>query len=305
MGITGGQGSTLEIDGLSKAFGDVTALQECSFAAHPGRLTGFVGPNGAGKTTTMRAVFGLVVPDRGEIRWAGERVRPAQRRRFGYMPEERGLYPKMPLHEQVTHFGFLAGLDRDAAAQNADRWLEDLGLGERRDTPIEELSHGNQQRAQLAVALVHDPDLLVLDEPFSGLDPVGVDDLGRMMQEIARKGRTVLFSSHQLDLVEDLCDEVVMVNQGRVVLSGGLRELRNRAERRHLYLETSNGHSRWYEDLSGVTVVDESSGEVELTVDWSLDLSKVVELAESDGEIHRLEYRPPSLSQMFLEAVRS
>jgi ABC-2 type transport system ATP-binding protein len=294
----------LEVRELTKRFGNVTALDGCSFEAREGRLTGFLGPNGAGKTTTMRAVFGLLLPDNGSVLWRGEPVGAAQRRRFGYMPEERGLYPKMRVHDQVTHFGFVAGLHRADAARSADRWLERLGLADRHEAAVDELSHGNQQRVQLAVALVHDPELLVLDEPFSGLDPLAVDDLGQMLGELAAEGRTVLFSSHQLDLVEDLCQDVVTIDHGRMVLAGSLESLREEAKRWRLHVEIVGGDSGWVADIPGLEVVTCADGRVEMMVDRTIDLQAVVAQASTVGEIRRLDFDPPTLSQLFREAVR-
>lgn len=294
----------LEVRGLSKRFGDVVALDDCSFTARPGRLTGFLGPNGAGKTTTMRAVFGLVLPDAGEVWWDGVPVTRAMRRRFGYMPEARGLYPKMAVRDQVVHFGFVAGMDRREAGRAADRWLERLGLSDRSGAAVDELSHGNQQRAQLAVTLVHDPELLVLDEPFSGLDPLAVDDLGTMLAELAAAGRTVLFSSHQLDLVEDLCEDVVTVDHGHVVLAGELQDLRAEAKRWHLTVEVAGADDDWFRTVPGVELVGREDGRVELAADRALDLGSIVTEAEAAGEVRRLDYDPPTLSQLFREAVQ-
>ena len=187
-------------------------------------MFGFVGPNGAGKTTTMRIILGVLAADGGEVRWHGEPVDAATRRRFGYMPEERGLYPKMRVRTQLTYLAALHGVD--APEQAADRWIERLGIGERADDRVEELSLGNQQRVQLAAALVHEPELLVLDEPFSGLDPVGVDVLSGVLAEYAATGVPVVFSSHQLELVERLCEAVAIIKDGRLVASGAVEELR-------------------------------------------------------------------------------
>ena len=213
-------------DGLHKRFGDVIALAGCSFTVDPGQMLGFLGPNGAGKTTAIRAVFGLVRPDLGEVSWGGRAIGLAERRAFGYMPEERGLYRKMQVREQLTYFAQLHGLDRTTAEESTDRWLERFGLADRAKSKLEELSHGNQQRAQLIAALVHDPVLLVLDEPFAGLDPLGAANMAAVLEELAATGVAVLFSSHQLDVVEDLCDEVVIINEGEVVLSGQIDRLR-------------------------------------------------------------------------------
>src|SRR5215472_13645134 len=205
----------LGFDGVTKRFGSLTAVDGCTFAARPGRLTGFLGPNGAGKTTAMRAVFGLVELDAGTIRWDGAPVSAAERARFGYMPEERGLYPRMRVQDQLVYLGQLCGRGARDVARSVDGWLERLGLAGRAADRLDALSHGNQQRVQLVAALVGDPDLLVLDEPFSGLDPIAMEAMGGLLSEVAAGGVTVLFSSHQLDLVEDLCHDVVIIDHGR------------------------------------------------------------------------------------------
>src|SRR5450631_4553366 len=196
-------GGLLELKGLTRRYGPVTALYGLTFSVQAGQVVGFLGPNGAGKTTTMRAVFGLTDLDSGEVRWNGTRVDQPARRRFGYMPEERGLYPGMLVGEQVAYMGRLHGLSAARAATATDNWLERLGIADRRNSKVETLSHGNQQRVQLTAALVHDPVLLVLDEPLSGLDPTGIHAIGQVLVDRARAGCCVLFSSHQLDQVEE------------------------------------------------------------------------------------------------------
>ena len=235
----------LEIRGLTKHYGSVTALDGASLTARRGRLLGFLGPNGAGKTTTMRCIFGLAVPEAGEVSWDGKPVDADTRLRFGYMPEQRGLYPRMRVGEQLAYFAQHHGLSgRDARARTAV-WLERFGLADRAKSKLEDLSHGNQQRIQLATALVHDPELLVLDEPFSGLDPLGVQTMTEVLRERAAAGVGVVFSSHQLDLVEEVCEDVVIVSRGRVVArrrdrraEGRLREApprgRGRRQRRRM-----------------------------------------------------------------------
>ena len=300
----------LEVTGLVKRYGDVLALDGCSLYVPAGHLVGLLGPNGAGKTTVMRTLFGLVVPDAGTVRWRGRPVDARSWRRFGYMPEERGLYPAMRVAEQITYFGQLSGLSDGSAAAAAHRWMDRLGLAGRADSRIDRLSHGNQQRVQLAVALVHDPDLLVLDEPFAGLDPIAVDGLAALMHQLCGTGTTVLFSSHQLDLVQDLCEDVVILDKGRVVLAGRLSELRARAPLRRLEVTlASDAGERWWERwspaLPGVEVADGDGRRVRLTVDRSVDLEKVLTEARSIAEVVRFDFEPPSLSEIFREAVRS
>src|ERR1700674_5474636 len=194
----------LEVVNLRRTYGSLTALDGLSFDVPAGRVVGFLGPNGAGKTTTMRAIFGLTDLDAGTVLWNGTPVGQDERRRFGYMPEERGLYPSMLVGEQLEYLGRLHGLDAAAARAATDNWLERLDIADRRGSKVEPLSHGNQQRVQLTAALVHTPDVLVLDEPLSGLDPTGIDAVGRVLIDQAAAGCCVLFSSHQLDQVEDL-----------------------------------------------------------------------------------------------------
>jgi ABC-2 type transport system ATP-binding protein len=210
----------LTLSRVRKRFGPVQALDGCSFSVERGRMLGFLGPNGAGKTTTMRAIFGLVELDAGDVLWDGRPIALEDRLRFGYMPEERGLYPRMPVGEQVAYFARLHGMAAADARASASRWLGRLGLADRAGAKLEELSHGNQQRAQLAAALLHEPELLVLDEPFAGLDPIAVQTLVDVLRGEAQRGAAVLFSSHQLELVEDICEDVAIVDQGRVVATG-------------------------------------------------------------------------------------
>ena len=292
----------LQVTGLAKRYGDVVALDGCSFEVRDGRITGFLGPNGAGKTTTMRAIFGLVQPDAGELLWAGSTVDLSARRAFGYMPEERGVYPKMRVGDQLVFFAELAGLTPQAAREAAQRWLRLLGLEGRGRDRVEALSHGNQQRVQLAVALAHQPQLLVLDEPFSGLDVLAVDGMMGLLRAEAARGAAVLFSSHQLDLVEDLCDDVVIIDHGRVVLSGTVEDLRSRSPRRQLELVV-DGDSSWLEGVPGAEVIQARDRHVQVTLSDDVDLVALLDRAPAGGSVRRLSYGPPSLSDLFREAV--
>ena len=220
------EGATmLELSRLSKRFGSLQALDDLSLSLDRGEIVGFVGSNGAGKSTTMRIVMGVLAADSGAVTWMGAPVDAAIRRTIGYMPEERGLYPRMKVAEQLVYLARLHGLSASAAKAAADRWTERLGLEGRRGDEVQSLSLGNQQRVQLAAALVSDPELLILDEPFSGLDPVAVDVMSQVLLERAAAGVPTLFSSHQLDVVERLCDRVVIIRSGRLVADGTIPEL--------------------------------------------------------------------------------
>ncbi|MGY2085232.1 ABC transporter ATP-binding protein [Blastococcus sp. SYSU DS0539] len=293
----------LEFDGLRKSFGDIKVLDGVGFAVRPGSMFGFCGANGAGKTTTMRIAMGLVRPDAGEVRWQGRALDQVTRSRIGYMPEERGLYPKMKVGEQVTYFARLHGLDAAAAARAAGEWVERLGLGERRGDPVEKLSLGNQQRVQLAAALVSRPEVLILDEPFSGLDPVGVDSLAEALLEQVRTGVPVVFSSHQLDLVERLCDSVGILARGRMVASGTVAELRAREAGRLLRVVVPAAPRGWAAALPGVRVVSESAGDTLLDLGAGGDDQAVLAAALRTGPVTHFARREPSLVELFREAV--
>lgn len=224
--------ATLAFDALTKAYGDVQALRGMTFDVRAGEIFGFVGSNGAGKSTTMRIAVGVLAADSGSVTWDGRPVDHAVRRRIGYMPEERGLYPRMKVGEQLVYLARLHGLDPAAARASMEHWTEVLGVAARRDDEVLKLSLGNQQRVQLAAALVHRPEILVLDEPFSGLDPVAVDVMSTVLREQAASGVPVIFSSHQLELVERLSDRVGIVRAGSMVAVGGIDELRSTGDRR-------------------------------------------------------------------------
>ena len=215
----------LTLSNLSKRFGSLQALDNLSLSLAGGEIVGFVGANGAGKSTTMRIVMGVLAADCGTVTWKGSPVDAATRRAIGYMPEERGLYPRMKVAEQLVYLARLHGLSASSAKAAANQWTERLGLEERRGDEVQSLSLGNQQRVQLAAALVSDPELLILDEPFSGLDPVAVDVMSQVLLERAAAGVPTLFSSHQLDVVERLCDRVVIIRSGRLVADGTIPEL--------------------------------------------------------------------------------
>jgi ABC-2 type transport system ATP-binding protein len=293
----------LSIVGIQKRFGEVQALAGCSFEIERGHMLGFLGPNGAGKTTTMRAVFGLVQLDAGGVLWDGRPIGLGERLRFGYMPEERGLYPRMPVGEQIEYFGRLHGLSASGARAAAARWLGRLGLEGRTVAKLEELSHGNQQRAQLAAALVHEPELLVLDEPFAGLDPIAVRTLAEVLRGEAARGAAVLFSSHQLELVEDICEDVAIIDHGRIVATGDVATLKRASRRRRIELELDGAPAQWLPEVGGVELVERHNGDLRLLVGRDVDPEQVLAAAERSAQVVAFNYGPPSLAELFLELV--
>ena len=254
---------TLTTHHLSRRFGDRLAVDNASFSVERGRLTGFVGANGAGKTTVMRMILGVLAPSAGTVTLDGVELDQATRRSFGYMPEERGLYPKMALREQMIYFAQLHGLSKTRAAANSDELLERLNLTDRAKDPIENLSLGNQQRAQVAVSLVHGPTALILDEPFSGLDPMAVDVILSVLTENARRGIPLLLSSHQLDVVERLCDDLVIISEGRILAAGSIEDLRREHTKDRFRLVAPQDLG-WVAAFPGVAAVETQ----EATSEW-------------------------------------
>ncbi|GAB3269215.1 ABC transporter ATP-binding protein [Kineosporia babensis] len=293
----------LELDGISRSFDGRRVLDGISFSVEPGRLTGFVGSNGAGKTTTMRIILGVLAPDSGAVRWKGQTADREARRHFGYMPEERGLYPKMNPLDQLVFLARLHGVGAAEARRKAAELLEQLGLGERMKDKLESLSLGNQQRVQVAAALIHDPVLLVLDEPFSGLDPITVDTMTAILRTSAAGGVPVLFSSHQLDLVERICDDLVIVAGGGVVARGTVSELRHEraGARFRLVLGEDAG---WLRDVPGLEVLDVDGRQalVELP-DVSHD-QQLLATAMQRGAVHEFSRVIPALADIYREVAK-
>ena len=292
----------LEIDHLTKRFGDVVALDDMAFEAYAGEIFGFVGANGAGKTTTMRIALGVLAADRGEVRWAGKPLDETVRRLIGYMPEERGLYPRMKVGEQLIYLARLHGLSAPAAAAAADEWTERLGVAGRRNDEVQKLSLGNQQRVQLAAALIHDPQILVLDEPFSGLDPVAVDVMSGVLRDKADAGVPVVFSSHQLDLVERLCDRVGIVRAGRMAACGTIDELRS-GSTDTLVVEVAHAPADWWRTVPGVSLVSTEGDRALLSLPDGADDQTVLRAALAAGPVREFSRHRPPLTDLFRHLV--
>ncbi|HWM07730.1 MAG TPA: ATP-binding cassette domain-containing protein [Solirubrobacteraceae bacterium] len=294
----------LELRELARRYGDVVALDGISFSVGKGQMFGFVGPNGAGKTTTMRIVLGVLAADRGEVLFDGRPVDFDVRARFGYMPEERGLYPKMRVRDQLVYLARLHGVRAAAARESADSWIDRLGLTDRAGDRVEELSLGNQQRVQLAAALVHDPELLVLDEPFSGLDPVGVDVLSAVLSDYAAGGVPVLFSSHQLELVERLCEGVAIIKDGRLVASGPVEQLRDAgAGGRRVRVAVDAAGDDWVAGIAGAEVVDRGPRGTLVALTDGAGPDAVLDAARRAGSVSYFALERPTLADLFREAV--
>lgn len=293
----------LTLDDIHKSYGDRKVLDGIGFTIEPGRMTGFIGGNGAGKTTTMRIILGLLAADRGAVVLEGRPVTALDRRRFGYMPEERGLYAKMGVREQLVYLARLHGWSAADGGRHADALLEQLDLTARSNDHIETLSLGNQQRAQVAAALVHRPDILILDEPFSGLDPIAVERVQTVLRGYADDGAPVLFSSHQLDIVERLCDDLVILGDGRVRAAGEREALRsaNAGDRWELGVAETGWVAGWLRDHGGEVVGTTSLG-VLLEAETGVR-QKLVAEAASRGEVHVWRQAKPRLAEIFKEVV--
>ena len=291
----------LQIEGLTRRFGETLAVDDVGFTVTRGSMTGFVGGNGAGKTTTMRMIMGVLQPTAGTVSWRGREATVADRRTFGYMPEERGLYPKQPILDQLIYLGRLQGRSAAGAKRSALELLERFGLGERITDKLESLSLGNQQRVQVAAAVIGGPELLILDEPFSGLDPQAVDSMADLLREHTARGVPVLFSSHQLDLVERLCDHLIVLARGRVVAGGTVDDLRRRGQVRHrLVVGTDAG---WVRDLPGVHVVDVEGPTALLDLERPDLTDTVLTEALSRGSVREFAEVVPTLSDIYREVT--
>jgi ABC-2 type transport system ATP-binding protein len=296
---------TLVIDGLRKRFGTVQALDGVAFDVQPGEVFGFLGANGAGKTTTMRIVLGLMKPDEGAVTWKGRPARDWERRTWGYMPEERGLYLRMPVLEQLVHFASLYGIPRRRARGEALTWLRRFRIEEYADRRLETLSKGNQQKVQYVATILHDPDVILMDEPFVGLDPVNVALLKSAFLEMRDLGKTLIFSTHQLEQAEALCDSVAIIDHGRLVVAGSTREVRRSTGHRAVRLATAtSGTPDWVAGLPGVSVVRDANDFSELRVEAGVDPQAVLRAAMDRGEeVLHFEVADPSLEDVFVQRV--
>jgi ABC-2 type transport system ATP-binding protein len=296
---------SLTITGLRKRFGTVQALDDISFDVQPGQVFGFLGANGAGKTTTMRIALGLLRADEGTVTWNGRPAREWPRRTWGYLPEERGLYLRMPVMDQLVYFASLYGMPRADARTEALAWLTRFRIAEYADRRAETLSKGNQQKVQYIATILHDPDVLLMDEPFSGLDPVNVALLKSAFLEMRDRGKTIVFSTHQLEQAEELCDSVAIIDQGRVVTSGTTREVKRSTGHQVVRLAIGGDEpAAWLRQLPHVTVTRDGRDYSELLVDAGADPQAVLQAAIAHGQdVLRFEVADSSLEEVFVERV--
>ena len=295
----------LKVEHINKWFGQLHVIQDLSMEVREGSLFGFLGPNGAGKTTTMRMILDILRPDSGSITWNGTDVREVPRRDWGYLPEERGLYPKVRVEEQLLFLARLHGLSKSAARQYLDEWLERFQITAYRKWKVEELSKGNQQKIQFLATILHDPQILIMDEPFSGLDPVNANILKDAFLEMHHRGKTIIFSTHQLEQVEELCEDVLIIDKGQTIILGSVRDVKHQHGSNVVHLKLDNDpEALWLDTLEGVRVTRRRQDYIEMQLQSDLNPNLIVEAAlRHGGIINRFELVEPSLTDIFIEHV--
>ncbi|MEI6042819.1 MAG: ATP-binding cassette domain-containing protein [Chloroflexota bacterium] len=296
---------SLLLEQVSKAFTNVQAVDHLSLEVGQGHIFGFLGPNGAGKTTTIRMILDIIRPDAGQITWNGVTVGEVSRRAWGYLPEERGLYPKMAVDEQLIFLARLYGIPKAQAVKDLNEWLERFQITENRKKKVEELSKGNQQKIQFLATILHDPDILIMDEPFTGLDPVNVNLLKSAFLEMHQRGKTIIFSTHQMEQVEELCEEIAIIDKGKIVVGGSLRQVKRSSGRKLLRLALDNDPViAWLDQMSGVKVTKRRQDYVEMELSTPVLPEEVLQAAlHQGGSVTRFEVVEPSLSDIFIERV--
>jgi ABC-2 type transport system ATP-binding protein len=296
---------SLVVDSITKRFGPVLALDGASFSVEPGRIFGLLGANGAGKTTCMRIVLDILRADAGTVTWEGQANTDLPRRTWGYLPEERGLYQRMRVIDVLRFFASLYGVSAQAATAEAEDWLDRFRIPQYRDRKVEELSKGNQQKIQFIAAILHDPAVLIMDEPFSGLDPVNVQLLKEAFLEMRDRGKTLIFSTHQMETVEELCESIAIIDQGRVVVRGTVRDVKRGMGRQvvRLAVDGADGDG-WVDQLTGVSLTRRGEDYLELHVRDGTDPSSILQAAIARGDrVTRFEIADPSLEEVFLQHV--
>ncbi|MCA9833146.1 MAG: ATP-binding cassette domain-containing protein [Thermomicrobiales bacterium] len=297
---------TLKIENIVKTFGSFTAVSNVSFQVQPGTIFGFLGTNGAGKTTTMRMILDIIRPDSGTISWNGTPTRDLPRANFGYLPEERGLYPKMQVEEQLLFLGQLYGASRQDVQQRLDEWLERLHITENRHKTVDALSKGNQQKIQFLAAILHNPEILIMDEPYSGLDPVNAEQMKDAFKELVGQGKTIIFSTHQLNDAQELSSDVAIIHRGHLLITGSVDEVRQSThEHRLRFAVAGDKQLDWLDDIADATVVDRRADFAEIAVPNEDVARGILRIAmDRDLPVTTFEIDYPSLNDVFLELVK-
>ena len=292
----------LKLANISKQYDGVRAVDQVSFAVQKGDIYGFLGPNGAGKTTTIRMIMGIIQPDSGSIEISDNNMENLGRQIIGYLPEDRGLYQKQKLGEIIVYFGLLRGLEKTAAKAKAAEWLERFGLGDQQKRKVEELSKGNQQKVQFILSLVHDPTLLILDEPFTGLDPLNQLLLKEIIQEKRKAGTTILFSTHQMEQVERLCNNICLINQGRIIVEGALESIRAAHQSNAVEVAFTGELNK---EIAQVYFNEVAITESKIAGILKDDSSSFLRWINDQVSVESFQVKTPSLEQIFIEEVRA
>jgi ABC-2 type transport system ATP-binding protein len=292
----------LQVQNLKKTFSNVVAVDGISFEVKQGQIFGLLGPNGAGKTTTIRMILDIIKPDSGTIKFDGKEINDEIKSKIGYLPEERGLYRKTRVLETILYFAELKGIDRKIATERAKLWLKKFELENRANSKIEELSKGNQQKVQIIISILHDPELIILDEPFAGLDPVNQELLKEILLELKEQNKAIIFSTHQMDQVEKLCDEICLINKGKPVLSGPLSEVKRKFGRNTIHIEFE-GDGEKLKNLEKVKKIDLYPNYAEITLEDDISPSEILKLIAEKIDIKKFEIKEPSLHSIFIDVV--
>ncbi|MCY9657613.1 ABC transporter ATP-binding protein [Paenibacillus chondroitinus] len=292
----------LTVENVSKQYGEKTAVNAIHLRVQEGEIYGLLGANGAGKTTTMRMVLGLIYPDQGHILWKGKGYREELKTLMGYLPEERGLYPKIKVSEQILYLAELRGLSRKQAEAELKAWLDRFDVPEYYNKRVEELSKGNQQKIQFIAAVIHNPDILILDEAFSGLDPVNVELLKKTVKSLRDEGKTILFSSHRMEHVEELCEHICILHRSNTILQGSLKEIKSAFPKEKIILQTERP-VEGLEQLQGVTAVEKQQNGYQIRIDSTADPQQILQRAIEQSTIHRFQIMEPTLNEIFIQKV--
>lgn len=292
----------LKVENLRKTFSDVVAVDGVSFEVNRGEIFGLLGPNGAGKTTTIRMILDIIKPDYGVIKFDGKEINDEIKSKIGYLPEERGLYRKTKVFETILYFAQLKGIEKKTALERAKYWLKRFGLIDRVNSKIEELSKGNQQKIQIIISILHDPELVILDEPFAGLDPVNQELLKEVLLELRDKGKAIIFSTHQMDQVEKLCDSICLINKGKPVLSGSLTEVKSKFGKNTIHIEFE-GDADVLKYLTGVKKVNIYPNYAEITLEDGMSSTDVLRELIKYMNLKKFEVKEPSLHSIFIDVV--
>lgn len=295
--------NVIEVHNVVKRFGDFTAADNISFNVGKDRIFGLIGPNGAGKTTTIRMITNVFMPDEGEIKLFGEKINPKVQNSIGYLPEERGLYKKLKVIEQLSYFGQLKGLTEKDAVSRGKVWLGKLDASDWENKKIEELSKGMQQKVQFISTILHDPRLLILDEPFSGFDPINAELLKSIITDLKKQGTTIILSTHIMEQAEQMCDDICLINKGKKVLDGSIREIKGSTGRDTIIIDY-DGDDSFINELSGLKIINRTNNFVEFRFDSKLmNPRQILEKAMEKAEIFKFEVKEPSLREIFIDVV--